>query len=253
MPPSTETLWRGFSCVENHVDGRPYKLVCPADPAPSRPWAWRPEFFDAFADIDEALVRRGFHLAYLKIPDHYGCPAALRHGETFHHLLTSQFGLATKPAFIALSRGGLFALNWAVAHPDKVACIYADNPVCDFKSWPAGLGRGTGSPTDWQKCLAVYDLNEPTARAYNGNPVDNAGQLAAARIPLFQVYGDCDTVVPAEENARRLRDAYLAADAPYEEIVKAGAGHHPHGPDDFRPLIAFILRHSLKPDAAEPA
>jgi pimeloyl-ACP methyl ester carboxylesterase len=244
MNRATETLWRGFSCVEDRVDGRAYKLVRPAEPAPGRPWAWRPEFFDAFADIDEALVRRGIHLAYLDVTDHYGSPKAIGHGEKFYQLLTADFGFAPKPVFIALSRAGLFAFNWAAAHPNKVACIYADNPVCDFKSWPAGHGGGKGSSGDWEKCLAVYGLNETAARAYHGNPVDIAHTLAAARIPLFQVYGDRDDIVPAEENALRIRDAWLAAHAPYAEIVKPGAGHHPHGPDDLSPLIDFIRRHS---------
>jgi pimeloyl-ACP methyl ester carboxylesterase len=240
----TESRWRGFVCLEDIVDGRPCKIVCPDTPAPGRPWAWRPEFFDAFAGIDEALVRNGFHLAYLDVVDHYGSPKAIAHGEAFHRHLVTLHGLSTKPAFIALSRGGLFAFNWAASHPDKVACIYADNPVCDFKSWPAGQGTGKGSPTDWGKCLAVYGLNEITAVAYQNNPVHNAAQLAAHHIPLFQVYGDRDDIVPAEENAVRMRAAYLAAGAPYNEIVKPGAGHHPHGLDDPLPLTDFMQQHA---------
>ena len=43
-----------------------------------------------------------------------------------------------------MSRGGLIIYNWATANPKKVACIYGDAPVCDFKSWPGGKGKGKG-------------------------------------------------------------------------------------------------------------
>ena len=41
---------------------------------------------------------------------------------------TGQYGLSKKPAFIGMSRGGIFEFSWGTANPDKVSCIYADNP-----------------------------------------------------------------------------------------------------------------------------
>jgi pimeloyl-ACP methyl ester carboxylesterase len=43
--------------------------------------------------------------------------------------LTEKHGLSRKPAFIGMSRGGRNAYTWATTHPDKVSCIYADNPA----------------------------------------------------------------------------------------------------------------------------
>ena len=54
-------------------------------------------------------------------------------------------GLAKKGTLIGLSRGGLYAFNWASHNPGRAACIYGDAPVCDFKSWPAGKGKGKGT------------------------------------------------------------------------------------------------------------
>jgi pimeloyl-ACP methyl ester carboxylesterase len=48
--------------------------------------------------------------------------------DAWYAFLTEKHGLSKKPAFIGMSRGGEFAYTWATAHPDKVACIYADNP-----------------------------------------------------------------------------------------------------------------------------
>ncbi len=234
--------WRGFTGYEGVIDGRACKIVVPPMPAQENPWAWRPEFFNAFAEVDAQIVAGGFHLVYLDVSDHYGSPKAVAHGDAAWRFVTEQFGLATKCAFIALSRGGLFAYNYAATFPDRVACIYADNPVCDFKSWPAGWGAGPGSAADWAKCLAVYGFSEEQARAYGNNPVDRAEVIAKAGIPVFQVLGDADEVVPVEENGYVLRERFKAAGGSYREIIKPGALHHPHGLDDPKPVVEFILQ-----------
>jgi len=51
--------------------------------------------------------------------------------------LSEQHGLSKKPAFIGMSRGGEFAYTWATIHPDKVSCIYADNPGPTRRSLPS--------------------------------------------------------------------------------------------------------------------
>ena len=43
-------------------------------------------------------------------------------------------GFNKKVALEGMSRGGLIVYNWAAQNPEKVACIYADAPVMDFKS-----------------------------------------------------------------------------------------------------------------------
>lgn len=235
--------WRGFEGHEGVVDGRQFKIVRPSAPLEGRQWAWRPEFFGAFADVDAQLVARGFHLVYLDVSDHYGCPKAVAHGDALWREMTARFGLAKSFAFIALSRGGLLAYNYAATFPERVACIYADNPVCDFKSWPAGWGDGPGSATDWEKCRAIYGFTEEQARAYAGNPVDRAEVIARAGIPVFQVLGDADEVVPVKENGFVMRERLRAAGGEYHEIIKPGALHHPHGLDDPTSAVDFIAAH----------
>ncbi len=116
-------------------------------------------------------------MAYIDVQNLYGAPVALDHMDKFYDHLTQTRGLASKTVLEGFSRGGLFSLNWAARHPERVACIYNDAPVCDFKSWPAGRGRSKASPADWQLLLAAYKLTEEEALAYRLNPVDN---LAAA-------------------------------------------------------------------------
>lgn len=84
-----------------------------------------------------------------------------------------------------MSRGGLIAYNFAASYPERVSCIYADAPVCDFKSWPGGVGVAHRRDAEWQQCLDAYGLDETRGLAYLGNPIDHLAPLAAARIPLL--------------------------------------------------------------------
>jgi pimeloyl-ACP methyl ester carboxylesterase len=120
--------------------------------------------------------------------------------------MVEDYGMHAKPGLIGLSRGGLYCMNWAAAHPDRTLAVYLDNAVCDFKSWPGGqvkkLGTGKGPEGEWKKMLAAHDFkSDAEAVAYKLNPVDNLVPLAKAKIPLLLVYGDRDTVVPHAENS----------------------------------------------------
>ena len=141
-----------------------------------------------------------------------------------------------------------FSLNWAARHPDRVACIYNDAPVCDFKSWPLGRGSGKGSPKDWQRCLEAYGFTEDEALAYKLNPVDNLAPLAAAKIPLLHVCGDADDVVPFAENTKLVEERYQALGGPITVIVKPGVGHHPHSLKDPQPIVDFVYKHTAALD-----
>jgi lysophospholipase L1-like esterase/pimeloyl-ACP methyl ester carboxylesterase len=247
--PGKRSQWEGFDRYDFDFQGKPATIVAPRRPRPGRPWAWRGEFFGAFANADAALVANGFHLAYLRIPDLFGSPAAVKQWDAFHAELTSRYRLGPKPALIGLSRGGLYCFNWATANPDKVACIYADAAVCDFKSWPGGApkrrGTGKGSISEWQKLLAAYGFSsDEEAFAHPGNPVDTLGPLAAARVPLLLVYGEADDVVPPAENSLVIASRYRQLGGNVTVIPKPGVGHHPHGLSDPGPIVQFILEHT---------
>jgi len=212
---------------------------------PGRPWVWRGEFFGAFADVDVALVKAGWHLAYLKVPDLFGAPKAVRKWEVFYEAMVKDHGMHAKPGLIGLSRGGLYCMNWAAAHPDRTLAVYLDNAACDFKSWPGGqpqkLGTGKGSEAEWKKVLAAYEFkSDDEAIAYKHNPADNLAPLAKAKIPLLLVYGDKDAVVPHAENSELVYDRYKALGGPVERVVKPGQDHHPHGLKDVTPVVKFF-------------
>lgn len=243
--PGTPTKWQGFAKHDFKVGDLDATVVVPDKPLPGRPWVWRGEFFGAFADCDVALVKAGWHLAYLKVPDLFGSPKAVKKWEAFHDAMVKDYGMHPKPGLIGLSRGGLYCMNWAAAHPDKTLAVYLDNAVCDFKSWPGGtpkkFGTGKGSEGEWKKLLAAYDFrSDEEAVAYKLNPVDNLAPLAKPKIPLLLVYGDKDTVVPHAENSELVYDRYKALGGPVERVVKPGQDHHPHGLKDVTPVVTFF-------------
>ena len=243
----TRSTWQGYDRYDFAVDGKPVLVVVPKQAAPGKPWVWHGEFFGHKPAPDIALLGHGFHIVYLSVPDMLGCPAAVAHWNSLYTELTGKYAFAKKAALVGLSRGGLYVYNWAAANPDKVACIYADAPVCDFKSWPGGKGKGKGSPRDWQLVLERYEFkSDAEALAYSGNPVDNLAGLAKAGVPLLHVYGDADDVVPWDENTGVIAERYRRLGGSITLIAKPGVGHHPHGLDDSTPIVEFILKHAAK-------
>lgn len=243
------TDWHGFKSYKVDVDGKAVTVVVPEKPAAGRPWVWHGEFFGHKPAPDIELLKRGFHLVYMSIPNMLGSPKAVQHWDRCYEEMTGHFKLAPKMALVGLSRGGLYCYNWASANPEKVACIYGDAPVCDFKSWPGGKGVGKGSDSNWKLVLKLWGFeNEQEALEYKGNPVDRLKPLAEAGVPLLHVFGDADDVVPWEENTGIIAERYRALGGSIQLIRKEGVNHHPHGLKDSTPIVDFILKHATPPE-----
>jgi pimeloyl-ACP methyl ester carboxylesterase len=82
---------------------------------------WRVEFFDAFAQVDMAMLNLGWHLAYNKVSDMYGCPYVVELMHDFQTLVEDMFSLSRRAVLFGFSRGGLYAFNYAAQYPEKVA------------------------------------------------------------------------------------------------------------------------------------
>lgn len=239
---SSTWLGAGFKRQDFRLNGRPCILIEPKTSAEGNPWIWRTEFFAHEPQVDSALVTKGFHVAYIDVQDMYGAPAAIDLMNGFYQYLTQVRGLNNKPVLEGFSRGGLFALNWAARFPDKTKCLYLDAPVCDFKSWPGGVGRSQKSPSDWEKLKKVYKFkNDGQALNYKFNPVDNLDPLALYKIPILSVCGAEDVVCPLEENTFLIEKRYQALGGEIKVILKKGTGHHPHSLKNPEPIVSYIL------------
>ena len=245
-PGEAIDTWHGFKRHKFTFDGCPAWVVEPKQALPGNPWSWCMEFPDAFTERCAAtsLLTNGFHHVHIVVGNTFGCPSALKHFSAFYESLESH-QLARKGVLIGLSRGGLYAYRWAAQNPEKVAVIYGDAPVCDFKSWPGGKFSGKGSPGDWSELQKLYEFaNEGDAMAFLGNPIDTLKPIAQARIPLVHVVGDADDVVPVSENTAIVEKRYKELGGEILVIHKPGIGHHPHGLEDPKPVVDFIVKHA---------
>lgn len=244
LAPVLRVSWQGYTKVEFDCGGRLGFVVEPKQPASGCPWIWRPEFFGIEPQTELALLERGWYAAYVDVRNLYGSPTALEAMDAFYDRVEREYHLAPKVVLAGFSRGGLFAFNWAARHPERVAAIYGDAPVLDFKSWPAGKGKGQFSEADWERCRKVYGLTEAEALAYKANPIDNLKPLAEAHIPIIAVCGDADKTVPMDENIGLAETRYKALGGTIEVIVRHGGDHHPHSLKDPTPIVNFIVAHS---------
>ena len=242
--------WCGFELHDFTFEGRAAKLVFPKDSAPGKPWVWRARFFGHEPQFDVAMLERGFTVAWLDSTPLMGSPKSVELWQRFYSYLVAEFGLHKKATLEGMSRGGLYATMWAFAYPDEVACLYLDNPVMDFKSWPGGFGHGKRSDKDWNDVLSSYGLTEEEARAFKDNPIDNQSgceALAKRRVGFLFVCGDSDTVVPGDENWRPFKNRYEACGGYVEAIVKQNNDHHPHSLKDPTPIVLFALKFNEMP------
>lgn len=242
--------WHGFKRFHFEIAGRKCYVVTPDQSDPRKPWVWRARFPNFHDEMDVTLLKQGFHIAYMDVADLFGSPQAIAAGNKFYDYLTKQHGFQSKVALEGVSRGGLFIYNWALANPAKVSCIYADTPVCDFKSWPGGKGKSAGSKPRWEACLKAYGLTEAEALAYPNNPIDRIEIIAKAQIPVLHIISENDQVVPPAENTRlmfsRVPEQYRKHNFKIISVkqgTEKSKGHHFKHPQPDQ-VVSFILKNT---------
>ena len=245
--PGKQDNFHGFAIYDFQRTGVNCKIVVPEKAAEDKPWIWRARFWGHQSQLDIALLKRGWHVAYCDVGNLFGSPKAVKRWDDFYQFVTAKHGFHKRPVLEGMSRGGLIIYNWAKANPGKVTCIYGDAPVCDFKSWPAGKGKGKRSAGAWRACLSAYGFTDAEAFAFKGNPIDDLGSLVKAGVPLIHVVGDADAVVPVAENTAILEMRYRELGGSIKVIHKPGVGHHPHSLKDPQPLMDFILKAHARP------
>jgi pimeloyl-ACP methyl ester carboxylesterase len=181
-------------------------VVVPKEAAPGNPWSWRGYYFDHEPQAEIELLKRGFHIGFI-LSD----PG--KQWEAWYAFLTEKQGLSRKPAFVGMSRGGRNAFTWATTNPDKVSCIYADNPAVTAES----LGK--------------------------------LGELARRDIPLLHVCGSLDPLLG--NHTLVVENIYQQLGGRISVMIKEGAGHHPHSLRDPTPIADFIVA-SQQPAAVNP-
>jgi hypothetical protein len=198
ITPFTPPEKEGFGVGTPAKGQRRCIVIVPTNPAPGHPWSWQGCYWNLKTEAEVELLHRGFHIAFIT-------PDPGKQWDAWYDFLTEKHGLSKKPAFIGMSKGGVNNYNWATAHPDKVSCIYADNP-------------------------GIY-------------PVDvlKLGELIKHDVPLLNVEGSFDFVL--ERNTKVIENIYHQGGGQISIIMKEGAGHGPHSLLDPKPIADFIEQH----------
>ena len=240
-PAAVKSNYYGFECADFSFAGREAKVVRPKRTAQGVPWVWRARFWGTEPQTEIALLERGFHVAYCDVAELFGNDEAIGIWNRFYESLT-RAGFSATPAMEGFSRGGVYVYRWAVANPARIACVYADAPVLDLKSWPGGKGKGPGSPEDWEQFKRAFGLKtDEEALVFRGNPIDLAPEIARAGFPMLHVCGGSDELVPIEENTDVFEKKILEAGGNITVIRKPGIGHHPHSLANPQPIVDFVL------------
>jgi hypothetical protein len=191
-PPAGEN----FAVGQPPAGHRRCIVVAPKTFAPGNPWSWQGQYWDHQPQAEIELLKRGFHIAYIT-------PDPGKTWDAWYSYLTEQHGLSRKPAFIGMSKGGFNEYWWATDHPDKVSCIYADNPA---------VSRGSLMKLDG---------------------------LASNDVPLLHVCGSLDPLLGNHTCA--IESLYQSLGGRISVMIKEGYGHHPHSLREPGPIADFIV------------
>lgn len=216
---------------QNELDFDRYKLadhdaflLAPQTPAKTelgKPWVWyaptlgkqHPNKAEGW--MIQRLHAKGIAIAGIDVGESYGSPTGRAVFQKLYEHMVEK-GYSTKPVLLARSRGGLMLYNWAVEHPDSVAGIAGVYPVCNLASWP-GL----------KKAAPAYEMTEAELKdnLKDHNPIDRLAPLAKAKVPIYHLHGDNDTVVPLQDNSALLAKRYQALGGPVTLEIIQGGGH----------------------------
>ena len=234
----TEILWNGFKRIDFEFEGREAILVFPETPEENKKWMLKTEYFDAFPNLEIEMIKRGWHLAYIKNITRWCLDEDLDLKRRFADYLTAEFGLHKKCLPIGMSCGGLIASKFAARYPEYVQALYLDAPVMNFLSCPAGIGKAGNDMM--QEFIDATGMNLIDLINYRENPVDKMDILIQNNIPVIMVYGDSDDVVPYDENGQILEEYYRKNNGNITVFGKENCRHHPHGLIDNTSIIELI-------------
>lgn len=225
------------------VEGRPAfaYLPVPAKRGLPQPWVFYAPTLPGLPDeaerwMHERFLAAGVAVAGVDVGEAYGSPSSHAAFDGLVEELHERYQFSRKPCALGRSRGGLAVASWAGARPSRVSGLAGIYPVFDLRSYP-------GVP----KAAPAYGIPsiELDARLGEFNPIERATGLAKARVPVFLIHGDRDTVVPLEANSREFAQRYVAAGADEQVrlVVLPGQGHNMfEGFFRSQALVDFVIR-----------
>lgn len=220
-----------------------------SEPGGLRPWVWyAPTFVKARPEIGRypnkslswlftRLLDKGIWIGGVDVGESWGNAQGRKAYTDFYKYVRKKYALAPRPCMIGQSRGGAMVYNWAVEHPQDVRCIVGIYPVTNIESLPN---------VEEERIQKAYGMNKAQLRKHlrKNNPIDRIAPLARAKVPIFQIHGDADKVVPLQQNTLEFARRYKALGGKIEVDVVHGKGHE-EVPEFFKSerMLDFLLRY----------
>ncbi|MFY0256338.1 GDSL-type esterase/lipase family protein [Chitinophaga sp. 30R24] len=233
----------GYRCADFTYKGRNCKVVAPKFATVGHPWIWRARFWGTEPQTDIALLERGFYVVYCDVVELFGNKEAIAAWNNYYALL-HKLGLASKAVMEGMSRGAVYLYNWGIQNPDKIAVVYADNPVMDLTSWPGSeYKKNMADKSDWEIFKRDYGFTgDSAALAFKGSPLYHVKEIVKGNYPMLHVLADADIDLPPVENTLPFEEKVKALNGNITVMHKPGFGHHPHSFPDPTPIVDFILK-----------
>ncbi|MEX6689977.1 GDSL-type esterase/lipase family protein [Danxiaibacter flavus] len=237
--PFTTTDFNGYRCAEFKINGHDCKVVQPKRVAKGKPWIWRARFWAHEPQTDIALLERGFHLIYCDVAELMGNNVAISTWNKFYATLRKA-GLGQKGVMEGMSRGGVYALNWAAANPGKVSAVYVDNPLLDCRVLARDMDKDISQMT--KDFMNAYHLKtKEDIQNFKGSPIDKTKLISKGHYPILILCAENDEYVPPGEQAIPFQEKMKADGGEVKVIIKKGFRHHPHSFPNPTPIVDFIL------------
>ena len=185
-------------------------ILAPKISAPGKPWVFRADWVQPDALVDQALLAKGFHIVTGAVPYNADGPLVAQWNVIYNYLVAH--GFSPKPVMAGAGGAAGEAYAWAIANPDKVSCIYGENPF----------------------------LRSNTAQI---QPLDNLAPLAKAGVPIFHACGAEDPWLGSQ--TRVLEKRYTELGGKITVLVQDGQGHYPLAPQDPKPAVDFITSNAV--------
>ena len=180
-------------------------VIVPEKAAAGTPWVFRAGVVERDATVDLALLAKGYYI--VTGPISYNKDGAdLKHWNAVYKHLTGH-GFSEKPVMEGAGRAAGEAYAWAIANPDKVSGIYAENPV-----------------------LQSFMSEAPL--------LENLAPLATAKVPLIHVCGSLDPAL--EDQTRAVEKRYTELGGKITVILQEGIAHYPLSPRDPQAAVEAI-------------
>jgi hypothetical protein len=183
-------------------------IIAPNKEAAGRPWVFRAGFVDRDAVADQALLAAGFYIVVGPVGYNEDGPLVDNWDKLYQHL--TSHGFSKKPVMEGAGGAAVVVTSWAIANPDKVSCIYGEDPVFH-------------------------------RRVSEAQTLDNLKPLAAAGVPFLCVSGALDPALAT--NTRVLEKKYEEVGGKVTVIIQEGIGRYPTGPKETKPVVDFMVAH----------